>query len=154
MIRMYWHYLMYILEHKKNVGIEAWKMGLYWHAITHDLSKFLPAEFFPYAWKFYCPVDWETGVAGQKLIDEDFRKAWALHYGRNKHHWNHWVDKEGHAKPMPHKYIRQMVADWRGMSRKFGDTARSYYEKEAFSMNLNPLTRDRLVVCLTQMEGL
>ena len=40
------------MNHKKNVGIEAWKDGLYIHAFTHDLSKFLPSEFIPYS-KFF-----------------------------------------------------------------------------------------------------
>lgn len=31
----------------------AGKRGLYLHAFTHDLSKFLPSEFIPYAKWFY-----------------------------------------------------------------------------------------------------
>ena len=49
----YIKYFLYILEHKKNVFKMCWKKGLYLHAFTHDLSKFLPDEFFPYANWFY-----------------------------------------------------------------------------------------------------
>ena len=48
-MRKYWDYFKYIVEHKKNVGIECLKAGMFIHAITHDLSKFLPSEFIPYA---------------------------------------------------------------------------------------------------------
>jgi len=52
-MKKYLDYLKYVLEHKKNVFIECWKEGLYFHAFTHDLSKLLPCEFFPYANYFY-----------------------------------------------------------------------------------------------------
>ena len=45
----YIKYLLYVIQHKYYVFIECWKDGLYWHGITHDLSKFMPSEFFPYA---------------------------------------------------------------------------------------------------------
>jgi len=59
-------YLKYIIRHKWYVGIECFKMGVYWRGITHDLSKFLPSEFIPYAKYFYgdyginnkCPAKW------------------------------------------------------------------------------------------------
>jgi hypothetical protein len=50
---MYLKYLLYVLEHKWNVGIECLKMGMPLHALTHDLSKFRPSEFIPYAKYFY-----------------------------------------------------------------------------------------------------
>ena len=49
----YLKYFLYVLEHKKNVGIECIKEGRYIHAITHDMSKFRPSEFIPYARFFY-----------------------------------------------------------------------------------------------------
>lgn len=113
---MYWIYFKYVIEHKWNVGIECLKMGLFWHAITHDLSKFLPSEFIPYA-KHFC------AGPNRKL----FEIAWCIHQHRNKHHWDYWVKADGNAVPMPRKYVKQMIADWRGMSRKFGDTAVEYY---------------------------
>lgn len=49
----YIKYLLYVLEHKKNVFKTCWNKGLYLHAFTHDLSKFRPSEFIPYARYFY-----------------------------------------------------------------------------------------------------
>jgi hypothetical protein len=108
-------------------------MGLYIHAITHDLSKFRPSEFFPYAEHFY---------SGRKdfWTEQAFNVAWYHHQHRNKHHWGYWVNEHGEAQPMPRKYVRQMIADWRGMSRKFRDTPREYYLANRDKMILHPLT--------------
>ncbi|MGL6174822.1 MAG: DUF5662 family protein [Cellulosilyticaceae bacterium] len=96
---------------------------MYVHAFTHDLSKFRPSEFIPYARYFY--IDKEK-------YKHDFDYAWSLHYYRNKHHWNRWYFEESdimkeHVYEMPSKYIDQMIADWSAMSRKFGDTPQKYY---------------------------
>ncbi|WP_223193097.1 DUF5662 family protein [Paenibacillus sedimenti] len=45
MIKAYWKYFLYILNHKLNVLIESWKEGLYIQGIIHDWSKFSPAEY-------------------------------------------------------------------------------------------------------------
>jgi len=49
----YLKYLKYILKHKWYVMIECFKNGLIWRGLMHDLSKFLPSEFIPYANFFY-----------------------------------------------------------------------------------------------------
>jgi len=134
-MKHYWNYLKYLLEHKKNVFIECWKVGLYVHAFTHDLSKFLPSEFGPYARKFY--------LNGYSKYGE-FEIAWNHHQKRNKHHWNYWVTVDNNGKQvaldMPKKYILQMICDWRGMSRKFGDTWQEFYEKNKDKMVLSKRT--------------
>lgn len=125
----YWKYFKYIVEHKKNVFIECWKNGLYIHAFTHDLSKFRPSEFITYANFFYKSEGYEKSYKDK----ESFQYGWCLHQKRNKHHWNYWVIVDGKNKikpvPMPFKYIKQMICDWKGMSRKFGDNWIDYYEK-------------------------
>jgi hypothetical protein len=147
---MYWNYFKYVVEHKWNVGIECIKAGLYIHAITHDLSKFLPSEFIPYARFFY-----ETDRTKKyKQSDEDninFQMGWLKHQKRNKHHWNYWVSitrkDELVPLPMPMKYVKQMICDWRGMSRKFGGTARQYWDDNKDKMILHPRTVTRIEIC-------
>jgi hypothetical protein len=116
MTNAYWKYFLYILNHKLNVLIECWKEGLYVQGIIHDLSKFSPAEFFPYAKKFYSgkPLD-----VDDELI---WKYAWLRHQRKNKHHWEYWVINPNtkEALPMPKKYIIEMVCDWRSFSRKWG----------------------------------
>jgi len=141
-IKQYYNYLKYILEHKKNVFKTCWKRKLYLHAITHDLSKFSPQEFIPYA-------EWFYGYYGVKLEKDynheqlnngmscvsnnylecksNFNKAWEHHYKNNPHHWNYWLDDKGVPQSIPNQYLGQMIADWEAMGLKFGDTAQAYY---------------------------
>ena len=144
---MYWTYFKYIIEHKKNVGIECLKMGMPIHAITHDLSKFLPSEFIPYA-KFFYSKDRAKNYSTKDENDLNFQTGWNRHQKRNKHHWNYWVSvtrgDEITPVEMPLRYVKQMVADWNGMSRKFGGSTKEYFEKNRKTMVLHPKTIERI----------
>jgi len=144
---MYWQYFKYVVEHKWNVGIECLKMGLYWHAITHDLSKFLPSEFIPYA-KFFKGTGRYKTYKKSDEGNQDFQKGWCHHQKRNKHHWNYWVSvtrkEEVIPIPMPEKYIKQMIADWNGMARKFDGLSKDYYNDNKKEMILHEDTVDIL----------
>lgn len=63
---------------------------------------------------------------------------------RNKHHWNYWVSVTRKDEivpiPMPPIYVMQMIADWRGMSRKFGGTAKEYYTKNKHTFIMHRYT--------------
>jgi len=137
---MYWKYFLYVVEHKWNVFIEHLKIMQPIAGITHDLSKFLPSEFFPYA-KFFYNKNRTKEYKQSDESDENFQKGWCYHQNRNKHHWNYWVSitrkDEIIAIPMPSKYIMQMIADWRGMSRKFGGDPGVYYLKNKDQMILH-----------------
>ncbi|MBY6036683.1 hypothetical protein KUV80_08465 [Fictibacillus nanhaiensis] len=113
-MKVYWKYFLYILDHKLNVLVECWKEGLYIQGITHDLSKFSPVEFFPYAQKFF----------SDKTEDNElqWQYAWLHHQHKNKHHWNYWVVNQmtREAVPMPKKYVIEMICDYRSLSRKWG----------------------------------
>jgi len=143
MYSIYWKYFLYVLEHKKNVFLECFKFGLYIHAFTHDLSKFLPSEFFSYARLFYAP----SGTPSMESILA-FQKAWFLHQKRNKHHWGYWVLVNGRTDivplAMPWKYVKQMVMDWRGMSRKKNDSVEIYFFNHKDIMLLHNLTITRI----------
>ncbi|SDT24614.1 hypothetical protein SAMN05444162_3540 [Paenibacillaceae bacterium GAS479] len=112
---VYWRYLLYILNHKLNVLIECWKEGLYLQGIIHDLSKFSPHEFFPYAHKFYSTKKDEN-------TELRWKRAWLDHQNHNKHHWEYWIVNKNtkEALPMPKKYLIEMVCDWRSFSRDWG----------------------------------
>lgn len=139
---MYYKYLKYVLEHKKNVFIECMKLAMQYegkirkeliiHAFTHDLSKFLPCEFIPYARYFYG----NELKTDSEILKQEFEKAWEHHYKNNKHHEDYW-----NGKDMPYLYIMQLIADWKGMSRKFGDTAQEYYLKNYHKFNMTYQTR-------------
>ena len=144
---MYWAYLKYIIEHKKNVGIECLRLGMPFHAITHDLSKFRPSEFIPYA-KFFYAKDRTNNYKKSDEDDLNFQTGWNHHQKRNKHHWNYWVSVTRAEMliplEMPMKHVRQMIADWNGMSKKFGGNTKDYYTKNCGEMILHPKTKERI----------
>lgn len=143
MISIYFKYLLYVLEHKWNVGIECFKKGMLLHALTHDLSKLRPSEFIPYA-RFFYETDRMKNYKQSDERNENFQKGWNHHQKRNKHHWNYWISvtrkDEIVSVPMPRKYVRQMVADWNGMARKFGGETKEYFENNRDNMLLHEET--------------
>ncbi|MDP2167954.1 MAG: DUF5662 family protein [Thermodesulfovibrionales bacterium] len=139
-MRTYLKYFVYVVRHKLWVLIECWKVGLFWQGITHDLSKFLPSEFFPYARYFY----------GFKIVavktKNDFNRAWGFHQERNPHHWEYWTGQNvdgGATLEMHHKYIKEMIADWRGagMAIHGKDDSLEFYMKNKKRIILGDLTR-------------
>lgn len=140
----YLKYLRYIIRHKWFVGIECFKRGLFYRGIVHDLSKFLPSEFFPYANYFY----------GNNGRQNEFDFAWLMHQKRNKHHWQWWILREddGETKifEMPRKYAVEMLCDWIGAGRAMGKKSpkhdpymetRGWYLKNANKIILHPKTK-------------
>lgn len=140
---MYKENLRHLLKHRWFVMLECFKVGLFWHGITHDMSKLLPSEFIGYSENFFSDKFELTHIAIAKfkvmcaeelpigaLPEDKFKKAWLLHQHRNKHHWDYWVNSDGKTIPMPLKNVRQMVCDWKAMSRQFGGTAFEFYHKK------------------------
>lgn len=81
------NYLKYVLRHKWFVIVASRKIGAsMWLALIHDMSKFLPSEWFPYARTFYA-----KDGSKQYVETAEFNRAWLLHQHRNPHHWQHWL---------------------------------------------------------------
>ncbi|MBT2679388.1 hypothetical protein J7E38_10275 [Bacillus sp. ISL-35] len=140
MLKAYVKYMLYILDHKINVLVECWMEGLFIQGITHDLSKFSPKEFFPYARKVY---------SGKRLSEEEeirWRYAWLNHQHKNKHHWEYWVvdPNKKLALPMPRKHLLEMVCDWRSFSRKWGRKVKFSTLDLSDRIILHPDTRKEL----------
>lgn len=100
-------YLRYLLKHKWYVFLKCCEYGIVWRGITHDVSKFLPDEFFPYANYFFGGVNL---IGSKKMCSEidNFRVARNLHYKRNEHHLT-MPDL-----PASNDVLLEMVADWFG----------------------------------------
>jgi len=141
-------YALYVFKHKCFVFVEACKLRILLRGILHDLSKFLPDEWFPYAAHFYGKArDEGKGYdRSHDLDDPAFNLAWLKHIHRNKHHWQYWLlqfdDGSARALPMPDKYRREMLADWRGAGRAQGFTnTLEWYKRNKHNMILHPETR-------------
>ena len=105
--------------------------GMFWRGLSHDLSKFLPGEFIPYARYFYEKDGTKKTIRDKtgyyKPTDTGnyaFDVAWLKHQKRNKHHWQWWIcpldDGGFKAINMHPQYIHEMVCDWIGAGRAQG----------------------------------
>lgn len=177
-MKRHWQYALYVFRHRWFVMVECFKLGLIWRGLVHDLSKFRPSEWFPYATHFFGPNSHhKDGSHAAKGIqtgrdktgyykptdtgDPAFDFAWLLHQKRNRHHWQWWILPEdgGGVKilPIPEKYVEEMVCDWRGAGRAQGLTKdwrnpRPYFEANNAKMQLHPDTFRRIEVELTVGE--
>ena len=162
----YIKYFKYIIRHKWFVFMAIVNMpdhpdfsfypNIIWSAIMHDISKFLPSEFIPYANFFYgkgSPK--QNGLKVNKIQDIDkqnkFDIAWLKHIHRNPHYWQHWILRAdgGFTKALdiPDKYIMEMVCDWQSASRAIrgkGATALEWYKNQWDRIMLTPETREKV----------
>ena len=99
----------------------CFRVGLYRQGLLHDLSKYSPTEFFV-GCKYYqgdrSPNNAEREATGVSM-------AWLHHKGRNKHHFEYWIDY-GLGKDdgmvgmkMPVNYVVEMFLDRIAASRNY-----------------------------------
>ena len=112
-----------ITAHRHLVCRYCLRLGLVAQGLTHDLSKYSPVEFLSGA-KYYqgdrSPNDAERKATGVSL-------AWLHHKGRNRHHFEYWVDYLHHPDgsigfggcPMPIRYVAEMFCDRVAASRVY-----------------------------------
>jgi len=118
-----------ICRHRALVRHYCFRLGLYRQGLLHDLSKFSPVEFWRgvrYYQGYRSPNDQERKETGVSL-------AWLHHKGKNKHHFEYWIDYclrddgsvyMGGCK-MPVRYVAEMFCDRIAASRVYnGDTYR------------------------------
>lgn len=156
---MYWFaHLKTITRHKYVVARLCFKIGLYAQGITHDLSKFSYTEFSSGA-RFYqgyrSPNDREREVRG-------YSASWLHHKGRNKHHWEYWLDfdQDHHltGMRMPEKYVAEMFCDRVAASMiylqdKYTDASPlEYYLARRWYMILHPETQALLEKWLYELK--
>lgn len=145
MMRMHLAYFWQVARHKWFIFLECCKLGIPWLGIVHDWSKFLPSEWGSYALTF-CG-GWEYEKRPQWLKDA-FDVAWNHHQKRNKHHWQYWMLTNDSDEPqtvalsMPDCYRREMLADWRGAGRAYGNPNTSqWYEQHKHKIIIHADTR-------------
>lgn len=92
----------------------CFRVGLYRQGLLHDLSKYMPSEFLVGA--RYYQGDRSPNNAEREAIG--YSSAWLHHKGRNKHHYEYWVDynvlePDRIMSPvaMPDKYVIEMFMD-------------------------------------------
>ena len=114
-----WSHFKTITEHKLLVMKYCFKVGLYKQGLLHDLSKYSPEEF--WTGVYYYQGNRSPNAAEREV--HGFSKAWLHHKGRNKHHFEYWIDFSikkddglvGHKMPL--NYVIEMVMDRIAASR-------------------------------------
>ena len=140
---MYWNYLKYVIRHKWFVFIACCKHRIIWRGIMHDMSKFRPSEFIPYAKYFYGQYD-------DGEVEKNFNKAWLLHIHRNPHHWKYWVLQNDTITTQPKlilipiQYLKEMGCDWLGAEKAITgrDSIKEWYLKNKNQIQLNKTSRE------------
>lgn len=103
-----------ITKHKILVAKGCFRLGLYYQGLMHDMSKYSPTEFIP-------GVLYYQGTASPNNMErrkKGVSNAWLHHKGRNKHHFEYWIDysmipgqKGLVGMKIPKKYMAEMFVD-------------------------------------------
>ena len=139
--------------------VNCFKCGIYWQGLTHDLSKYSPTEFFPGA-KYY---EGFRSPTIQERIDKGYSVAWMHHKGRNRHHYEYWIDINPQTKKyepveMPTKYLIEMFCDRMAASKvylkdKYTDSSPlSYLLEREKDAKMNPITEQKITYLLTYLS--
>ena len=147
------NHLKTINKHKYYVTMLCFKCGLYKQGLLHDLSKYSPTELKTGA-KYW------VGTRSPNSIEREtigYSSAWLHHKGRNRHHYEYWLDYTATGKrgeivpvPMPDRYIAEMLADRIAASKIYSgnsytdDAPLKYYLKGSEHAPLHPYTREIL----------
>ena len=116
-----------ITAHKLLVMKYCFRVGLYKQGLLHDLSKYMPTEFFV-GCKYY---QGDRSPNNAEREEKGYSAAWMHQKGRNQHHveyWNDYTLEKGRITApveMPRKYVAEMLMDRIAASR--------IYEKERYT---------------------
>ncbi|MFI3211765.1 MAG: DUF5662 family protein [Eubacteriales bacterium] len=155
-----WNHFKTVTYHKFLVLKGCWSVGLMMQGICHDLSKYSWTEFRVGAMYF----QGNRSPNNAEREDIGYSTAWMHHKGRNKHHYEYWMDYGIQGKkvgiipvPMPTKYIVEMLMDRIAACKVYekekyqDDSPLRYYMR---SREVNPLhekTQFMLELLLTMM---
>lgn len=148
-----WGHLKTITKHKIAVTKLCFRCGLYKQGLLHDLSKYSWVEFSAGA-RYYqgnrSPIDREKEVKGYSL-------GWLHHKGRNKHHWEYWLDNAADGiQPleMPLNYVIEMYCDRTAASKIYmkdayhDGSAYEYFMRGYHHVLMHPNTKALLEIIL------
>ncbi len=112
----------------------CFKVGLYKQGLLHDLSKYMPSEFLQGC--MYYQGGTRSPNNGERE-DKGYSYAWLHHKGRNRHHFEFWMDYSLNARderyplqgvPMPRKYVAEMLMDRISASKNYNKESYTQHE--------------------------
>ena len=148
-----WKHFKTITYHKYLVMKGCFKVGLYKQGLLHDMSKYSPSEFIPGV-KYF---QGNRSPNNAEREDIGYSSAWLHHKGRNKHHYEYWIDYSMQTAPgsmipvpMPDQYLAEMVMDRIAASkvyegRNYTDASPlKYYLRSKGKVPIHPQTAEEL----------
>ena len=141
------YHLALICRHKWHVFKLCCKAGIPLQGILHDLSKFSPTEF----WE---SVKYYNGKRSPLAVSRElngYSKAWMHHKGRNKHHWEYWIDgyhRGGYGCLMPFPYACEMICDMIAATKVYNGKdftnqgPLAYFERQNYGQFVHPQIQD------------
>ena len=148
-IKNFFGHLSTINEHRFLVMKHCFRVGLYKQGLTHDFSKYSPTEFIPGV-KYF---QGDRSPNNAQREHEGYSSAWLHHKGRNRHHYEYWIDYSSKkdtpelvGMKMPLKYVIEMFCDRVAASmiyqkEKYTDSsALEYYENGRGKILIHPET--------------
>lgn len=146
-----------ITQHKIKVTWLCFRCHLFKQGLLHDLSKYSYIELktgFKYYQGYRSPIDAEKE-------EKSYSLGWLHHKGRNKHHWEYWLDfgKDGiYPCQMPVNYVIEMFCDRVAASmiyqkEKYTDSsALDYYIQGRDKILIHPNTDALIFSLLTYLS--
>lgn len=155
-----WKHFVTISVHKMLVMNHCFRVGLYKQGLLHDLSK--------YSWEeFRTGVYYYQGDRSPNAVEREtigYSAAWLHHKGRNKHHFEYWIDFSSNKEeglignPMPLKYIIEMVMDRMAACKVYegkyytDGSALAYYNRTSRYIVIHKKTRVMLEKLLNMLN--
>lgn len=149
------HFIL-ITKHRKRVIRNASHMGIFFHALKHDLTKYGFLEFITSS-KYY--VGNHSPVYEERIHNDYFSSVCQHHTKRNMHHWEYWADFFAGrilAKQMPWKYATEYVCDVISASYTYNpkafkkDAPYNYFENKKAHYFMNTATKEYISYCLKE----
>ena len=146
-----WRHFKTITKHRWLVCRHCFRVGLYWRGLTHDLSK--------YSWtEFRAGMKYYQGTRSPNTEEREengYSLAWMHHKGRNRHHFEYWIDVDPAEKiykpvKMPLRFLAEMFCDrvaaskiYRGEKYRDSDPL-DYFLSRKPTRSIHPETSDML----------
>ena len=160
-------YFINVIKHFNLITHHRWlvfklccRIGEPWRGLVHDLSKYSPTEFFESA-KFYVGTHSPITEAKKK---NGYSKAWLHHKGRNKHHFEYWMDysnvtHRNDPVEMPYNYVVEMFCDRVAASKIYNGSLYKetdpidYFNAKHGQRTIHPKTSDEIEKLLKMLAS-
>lgn len=154
-IKNFFLHLHTVNKHRFYVFKLSIKAGIPIRGLLHDLSKYSPVEF----WEGVKYYNGKRSPISLCVQENGYSKAWLHHKGKNKHHFEYWIDfaTENKALIIPYKYAVEMICDTLAASLVYNgkdwknDTQLKYYNNRKDKEYINPKIQKLLLTVYEQI---